>query len=96
MLIGYTMSNHLCNDREDRLTRIAMTIGFGEVVKETYHKDGTSLLTDTGVMYIVDKPSRYIITVYVATVKEVVAMFDGRPPSYLVSKARKNERKFWG
>lgn len=96
MLKGYTMSTHLSADRIDRLTRISMTIGYGEVIKETWHKEGTSMLTDTGVMYIVDKEAQFIITVYVATVKEVVAMFDGRPPSYLIAKARKNERKFWG
>lgn len=96
MLQGYTMSRHLCEDRADRLTRIAMTIGFGEVVKETYHVEATTLLTNTGVVYVVNKAQKYIITVYVATLDEVLAMYDGNAPVSLVNKARKNERKFWG
>lgn len=97
MLEGYTMSRHLKEDRVERLTTIATTIGFGEVIKETKHRTQTSLLTNTGVIYIVDKKEKYIITVYVATLEELVAIYKGkRVPQKLYNQVKKNTKIHWG
>ena len=46
------MTNHVREDRADRLTYIALTIGFGNVVFE--HRDGEyrECITDTGVLMV--------------------------------------------
>ena len=97
MLEGYTMSRHLKEDRLDRLVAIATTIGFGNVIKEAEHNEATAMLTDTGVIYIVDKAQKFVITVYVATIEEMVAMYEGQNiPPFLWKKIKKNSKLHWG
>lgn len=96
MLKNYTMSRHLIEDREERLVKIAMTIGFGEVIKESTHNGATIFLTNTGIIYVVNKQLKIIITVYVATINEISAIYNGKIPSCIFNKVKKNERRFRG
>ena len=95
MLNDYTMSHHMRADRVDRLTKIAITIGFGEIIKEAPIRGAVGMFSDTGVLYIVNKKKKLIITAYVATVDEAVAFYGGRLPPKIFAVVRKNEQKNW-
>lgn len=98
MLVGYTMSKHLKEERLDRLVAIGTTIGFGNVIKEAVHREATAMVTDTGVVYIVNKTQKFVITAYVATVDEIIAIYNGKNniPSCLFAKVKKNSKINWG
>ena len=97
MLMGYTMSKHLYEERIDRLTKIGATIGFGEVVKEAPYvkSNATVFITDTGVIYVVNKSKKFIITVYTATIDEATLIFEGNIPNYLRKRVLKNMKMDW-
>lgn len=97
MLKGYKISKHVFEDREERIVKIGSTIGFGEIIKEApYTKsNATILLTDTGVAYIVDKKSKFVITVYTATIDEVTLIYEGNVPNYLKKRVLKNMQMNW-
>ena len=90
------ITNHFKEDRLDRALYIAQTIGFGEVVKECYRADTKTFqqITDTGVMIARSDIDRAIVTVYVATMNQVRAVYgEDRVPSWLVAKVKKNNSK---
>lgn len=90
------MTYHARVERVDRLTYIAMNVGFGEVVLEHPHPkyaDRVECLTDTGVM-IIKGIDGSIITAFVANVEKVVAIYreEGyhRVPTKMMNKVTKN------
>lgn len=96
MFNDYTLSMHLRNDRADRVAKIATTIGFGEIIKETVHKGADILLSDTGVIFVVNKVAKIIITIYPGSVKEITAIYHGKIPQPLFKQILKNEKVNWG
>lgn len=96
MFNDYTLSYHIQNDRVDRITKIATTIGFGEIIKETTHKGADILLSDTGVIFVVSKVTKVIITIYPGSVKEITAIYHGKMPQSLFKQVLRNEKINWG
>ena len=71
------MSDHVLIDRETRVNIIKKTVGFGKPFAETPNKkDPTStvILTDTGVIVVVNKFGM-IITTWIADVKQASAVY---------------------
>jgi hypothetical protein len=72
------MSTHATEDRLDRLTYIAMTIGFGDTAytfPDTSHADRYFAFTTTGVMIVKSVRSDVIVTAYIPTIDKVYAIF---------------------
>lgn len=63
-------SNHVLNDRADRVAYIATTVGFGKVIarKKIIDDRGTvmRLLTDTGVILVTDPNEECVLTMWIA------------------------------
>ena len=91
------MSIHAREERLDRLTYIAMNVGFGDTVFEApngQHPDRIDCLTDTGVLIIKGRDGT-IITAYIPTMDKVIAIYRRqgitRIPTAVYNKVRKNE-----
>ena len=91
---------HFANERLDRATYIAETVGFGEVVKsaEWINTNGEMVyeqILESGVMVVLGS-NRRIVTMYIMTEEDLFGRFLknhwGKPPHWLVDKVRKNKK----
>lgn len=85
-------TKHAVVDREERLVRIATTIGFGEIVAERESNEKIKSITNTGVIWVHTK-QRVLVTAYVANVNDAYFVFDGRPPQNILNTVKKNSKK---
>lgn len=90
-------STHITNDRLDRMTYIAMTIGFGEVAY-TFpckgYQDRYVILTTTGVLMVKTR-SEMVVTVFIPEYKRVHALFaemEMEVPRYYRNIIEKNQK----
>ena len=97
------MTYHVAVQRANRVEHIVNEIGIGQIVKEKYVGYGISeragryiCLTDTGVTIVKDEQKLKIITMYVTTQKELVAVFGGtkKIPPFLKKKVDRNQSKY--
>ena len=96
------MTYHCEVHRAERVKHIIEEIGVGQVIKEKYvryniGKAGRYIcLTDTGITIIKSEDKQKIITMYVTTQKELVAVFGGtkKVPVFLKKKVAHNESKY--
>ena len=95
MIAGYSTSKHLLDDRFDRVMHIATTVGFGEIAykKPLQKADGWAVLTTTGVLLVTDKHDSFIITMYLVTITQLLAIFKGDVPCELKKVVKENMRK---
>lgn len=92
---------HFAQDRIERATYIAETVGFGEVYRtvEIWHRDGRfeiRQITETGVQISRTADGR-LITMFIMKPKQLVELHKaygwGRVPTWLMAKAEKNWKK---
>lgn len=88
---------HHINDRLDRINYIIDNIGFGEVIAEREWVDTTGKacvrqLTNTGVIIVLDANREKVVTMFVATVLQIKAMYHGKIANWLYRLAVKNEK----
>lgn len=96
------MTYHVKVQRADRVKHIIEEIGIGQIIKEKYTRFNIGqagrwvCLTDTGVTIIKDEPKQKIITMYVTTQRELVAVYGGtkKVPNFLRKKVDYNQSKF--
>ena len=96
------MTYHVAIQRADRVKHIVEEIGMGQIIKEKYIGYGIGqagryiCLTDTGITIIKDEAKLKIITIYVTTQRELVAVFGGtkRIPPFLRKKVDYNQTKY--
>lgn len=97
------MTYHVAVQRADRVKHIVEEIGVGQIIKEKYVGYGIGgqagryiCLTDTGVTIIKDEQKLKMITMYVTTQKELVAVFGGtkKIPPFLKKKVDRNQNKY--
>lgn len=95
MIAGYATSRHLLEDRADRLINIATTVGFGEIIYKRKLEKGTgwAVFTDTGVMLVTDVHDSFIITMYLVSIKQASAIFQGEIPVDLFDAIKRNQKK---
>lgn len=94
-------SNHAIRDRIERMTMIATTIGFGEIVIEFADKNeyGNTwhCLTNTGVCIVKTEDKQKIITMFCISIPRLEAYYLNRvgqkPPYSLWVAVRNNEKK---
>lgn len=97
------MTYHVAVQRAERVKHIVEEIGIGQVIKEKYIGYGIGgqagryiCLTDTGITIIKDEQKLKMITMYVTTQRELVAVFGGtkKIPPYLKKKVDRNQSKY--
>lgn len=90
------ISYHFINDRQGRKQRIDAVIGnnWGQPVKEEWYKDAWRVLTDVGLIFIVDMNRTKILTYYFATMQVVNGMYNGKIPQAMVKRINKNARNY--
>lgn len=96
-ILGFTCSYHI-EARTPRFQYIEREIGFGQqIVKERWHNGiesefhvGTyQLLTETGIVLIVDEQKKKLVTFYVCDPQTLLHLYYNNPkkiPSYLKKK----------
>lgn len=93
------MTNHVINDRMERMLIIAKHIGWGSPLIEHICPERNSLdvITSTGVLLIKDLANKTLITAYVPSVERVAAICRKcgypRVPSSLYSVVTKNQKR---
>lgn len=72
-----TMTRHIKEERLDRLTYIAMNVGFGNVVLEQprVEEGKRDCLTDTGVLLVKDIMEEVLVTAYIISIDKATAMY---------------------
>lgn len=90
------MTYHCQVERANRIKHIITEIGMGQVVKEKFTRGCYTCITDTGITIIKDAYKAQIITMYVTTYRELVAVYDGpkKIPPYLKKKVDRNQTYF--
>ena len=95
-------TNHLINDRLDRVTHILTTVGVGEVLYKFQESNqyGPNLhcITDTGVLIIKSADDDCIITMFMLTERRLFAYWKAHQttrhiPQSLLNTVRNNEKK---
>lgn len=92
-MLRIKFSKHCIRDRADRITQIATTIGFGDIVDYFPQEDGCRAVTSTGVILVMTKARTEIITMWVATVAQMMGMYHGKVPKKLFEQAQRYEKK---
>ena len=96
------MTYHVAVQRADRVKHIVEEIGIGQIIKEKYVRFSLEqagrymCLTDTGITIIKSEDKQKIITMYVTTQRELVAVFGGtkKVPPFLKKKVDHNQSKY--
>ena len=96
------MTYHVAVQRADRVKHIIEEIGIGQIIKEKYTRFSLEqagryvCLTDTGITIIKTEDKLTVITMYVTTQRELVAVFGGtkKVPSFLKKKVDYNQSKY--
>lgn len=94
-----SMSYHCEVERAERVKQIIDKVGVGQIIKEKYtqFRIGEAgryvCLTDTGVTIIKSEDKQTIITMYITTQKELVAVYGGtkKIPAFLRKKVDHNQ-----
>ena len=88
------ISKHFREERLNRATYIATTVGFGEVVAEMPSKALVMRITDTGVILVVEPETDTLVTMYIATVEQYTYIANCvRVPKDLKKEVKHNESK---
>lgn len=79
-MIEKNLSFHVVEDRIDRATFIMTNCEIGIIVKEAVKKDeygrlAIHQLTNTGIMFIRNPQTKKLVTLYIANMKQVQAMY---------------------
>ena len=79
--------------RKERVQNIIDYIGLGQVIKEKFIHNCYTCITDTGVTIIKSADKTKVITIYVTTYRELVAVYEGtkKIPPYLKKKVDRNQ-----
>lgn len=90
------MTYHVQVQRANRVQHIVDEIGIGQVVKEKYTHGCYTCITDHGITLIKSEDKLTLITMYVTTFGELVAVYGGtkRIPPYLRKRVDHNQSKF--
>ena len=95
-MLKRNITYHISEDRLDRACYIMTTVGMGEIVKERRCIDeqgrvAYKCLTDTGVMLIFNRDKSLVVTLYIATQKQVSWLYEGKTPEGIFKVVKKNK-----
>ena len=97
-----TMTYHCAVQRANRVQNIINTVGLGQIIKETYTMSWDKpqagkyvCLTDTGIVIVKDELREKIITMYVATYRDLLVIYrGGKIPKWLHKKVDQNQSHY--
>ncbi len=100
-MIKIEFSEHAKADREERIIRIATTVGFGEVIEcfPEHNKYGDTMhcLTDTGIIIVKDRQQTKVITMFPCSEAKLLAYWKihrkSAPPTTIRKVIQNNQRK---
>lgn len=96
-MIRMEMTYHASVERLDRLAACVEHLGMSHFVYEApdpKYPDTIRCLTSTGIIVIKSATSNTLITGWMATPKQVAAMFNGHAPKKLFARIIKNNERF--
>lgn len=93
------MTYHAKIERAERIQKIVELIGMGQIIKKQFRqaeigsRGNWICITDTGITIVKDADGIKIVTIYVTTQRELVAVFGGpkKVPSFLKKKVDRNQ-----
>ena len=90
------MTYHCAIERANRIQHIVNQIGLGQIVKEKFVRGCYSCITDTGITIVKTADKAKIVTMYVTTYRELVAIYEGpkKIPPFLKKKVDRNQTFF--
>lgn len=90
------MTYHVSVQRANRVRHIISEIGMGQIVKEKYINGCYTCITDTGITIIKSADKLKMITMYVTTYRELLAVYNGtkKIPPYLRKRVDHNQSLF--
>lgn len=90
------MSYHCRIERADRVQHIVNEIGMGQIIKEKFVRNCYTCITDTGITIIKTADKLKVVTMYVTTYRELVAVYEGtkKIPSYLKKRVDRNQTRY--
>lgn len=90
------MTYHVSVQRANRVQHIISEIGMGQIVKEKYVNGCYTCITDTGITIIKSADKLKMITMYVTTYRELLAVYNGtkKIPPYLRKRVDHNQSLF--
>lgn len=90
------MTYHCAIERANRIQHIVNQIGLGQIVKEKFVRGCYSCITDTGITIVKTADKAKIVTMYVTTYRELVAVYEGpkKIPPFLKKKVDRNQTFF--
>lgn len=98
MAIKRNCKSHLTDYRMERVSWIIDNIGLGDKIiaerewTDTSGKVGIRQLTDTGVIICRTKDTNEVVTMFVATILQVKAMYFGKIANWVYKMAVRNEK----
>lgn len=90
------LSDHLRQERADRMVEILSTVGIGTVkwiVPSTKNPDVVYRFSTTGIIFVCSKSNDMVMTAYLVNKSKAYAVFNGKPPKELWKKILENEKK---
>ena len=90
------MTYHCGVERANRVQNIINKIGIGQIVKEKFVRGCYTCITDTGITIIKTADKTKVVTMYVTTYRELVAIYEGtkKIPPYLKKKVDRNQTSY--
>ena len=90
------LSDHLRQERADRMVEILSTVGIGTVkwiVPSTKNPDVIYRFSTTGIIFVCSKSNDMVMTAYLVNKSKAYAVFNGKPPKEHWKKILENEKK---
>lgn len=69
------VSEHIKHDRLDRYVEIQMNTGIGEPIAQFKYQGKWQIITNTGVILIVDNQMKFLITLYYVNIDKATAIY---------------------
>lgn len=92
-MLRFTFSRHCYEDRNARIMWIMERVGIGEIDRYFYTPEHRYALTDTGVVFVMDKEQDFVITIHLADEKMLSWMFNGLIPARYMKIIRNFKKK---
>ena len=93
MMMHFQFSHHCYEDRNGRVMFIMERVGFGTIQRYFVGQTHLYALTDTGVVFVMDKEQDFVITIHLADEKMLGWMFNGPIPVRYMKIVRNFKKK---
>ena len=94
-MMQFKMTKHATEERMERMVKIAMNVGWGEIVlrRPFPNERKVECLTSTGVFLCLNEDETTLITAFVVTIDKAIAMSEANLSKELRQVIRHNTKK---